>query len=263
MELRDGPLFFWRGGGGMKNLSLQTFFFYLCTSAKGRYKSRTGSTRITSPGRINSDQPGSTRIIGKLKIIRKWDFYLFESTLIHQKYPKKTLLWLRELSRHFVSLVPDFQTRVQALGCVREKKKGRRQCFIFRTWNKEVEVSVVALHFYENNNELLGRVSSGQINQKSNFLDLLKTDLSLTRKMAEILPSTRSMAARTADCDGRASCSKEPAAGSNLKLCTKKAGKKPSSCGPGHVACISRTSRSDEAILLLLKPRIKLCIDNK
>ena len=38
---------------------------------RGRYKSRTGSTRITSPGRINSDQPGSTRIIGKLKIIRK------------------------------------------------------------------------------------------------------------------------------------------------------------------------------------------------
>ena len=63
-------------------------------------------------------------------------------------------------------------------------------------------MSVVALHFYENNNELLGRVSSGQINQKSNFLDLLKTDL--TRKMAEILPSTRSMAARTADCDGTA-----------------------------------------------------------
>ena len=28
----------------------------------GRYKSRTGSTRITSPGRINSDQLGSTRI---------------------------------------------------------------------------------------------------------------------------------------------------------------------------------------------------------
>ena len=28
-SLRDGPLFFWRGGGGggMKNLSLQTFFF--------------------------------------------------------------------------------------------------------------------------------------------------------------------------------------------------------------------------------------------
>ena len=26
--LRDGPLFFWRGGGGgMKNLTLQTFFF--------------------------------------------------------------------------------------------------------------------------------------------------------------------------------------------------------------------------------------------
>ena len=56
---------------------------------KGRYKSRTRSTRITSPGRINSDQLGSTRIIEKIKINKKIKFFLYESQLNHQKYPKK------------------------------------------------------------------------------------------------------------------------------------------------------------------------------
>ena len=35
--------------------------------ALGRYKSRTGSTRTASPGRINSDRLGSTRIMKKKK----------------------------------------------------------------------------------------------------------------------------------------------------------------------------------------------------
>ena len=34
---------------------------------KGRYKSRTGSTRTASPGRINSDRLGPTRIEWKYK----------------------------------------------------------------------------------------------------------------------------------------------------------------------------------------------------
>ena len=49
---------------------------------KGRYKSRTGSTRTASPGRINSDQLRSTRIVldhdKKHKIKWNWNFYPFE-----------------------------------------------------------------------------------------------------------------------------------------------------------------------------------------
>ena len=37
-------------------------------TATGRYKSRTGSTRTASPGRINSDRLGSTRIMKKKNI---------------------------------------------------------------------------------------------------------------------------------------------------------------------------------------------------
>ena len=56
-----------------------------------------GTSRITSPGRINSDQLGSTRIKQKMKINKEWEFYLYESQLIHQNYQKKALLQLREL----------------------------------------------------------------------------------------------------------------------------------------------------------------------
>ena len=43
----------------------------------------------------------------------------------------------------------------------------------------------------------------------------------------------------------------------------EKAGKKPTSCGPGPVRAFLKRPEATEAILLLLKPRIKLCIDNK
>ena len=47
---------------------------------RGRYKSRTGSTRTASPSRINSDQLGSSRIVSdhdkKHKIKWNWNFYL-------------------------------------------------------------------------------------------------------------------------------------------------------------------------------------------
>ena len=47
--------------------------------AAGRYKSRTGSTRITSPGRINSDRLGPTRIEWKTKNKKKLDSDQLES----------------------------------------------------------------------------------------------------------------------------------------------------------------------------------------
>ena len=47
--------------------------------AAGRYKSRTGSTRIASPGRINSDRLGPTRIEWKTKNKNKLDSDQLES----------------------------------------------------------------------------------------------------------------------------------------------------------------------------------------
>lgn len=49
---------------------------------RGRSKSQAGSLWIV---RVGSTLDQSTQIIEKLKIIRKWDFYLFESLLIHEK----------------------------------------------------------------------------------------------------------------------------------------------------------------------------------
>ena len=47
--------------------------------AAGRYKSRTGSTGIASPGRINSDRLGLTRIEWKTKNKKKLDSDQLES----------------------------------------------------------------------------------------------------------------------------------------------------------------------------------------
>ena len=47
--------------------------------AAGRYKSRPGSTRIASPGRINSDRLGPTRIEWKTKNKKKLDSDQLES----------------------------------------------------------------------------------------------------------------------------------------------------------------------------------------
>ena len=47
--------------------------------AAGRYKSRTGSTRTASPGRINSDRLGPTRIEWKTKNKKKLDSDQLES----------------------------------------------------------------------------------------------------------------------------------------------------------------------------------------
>ena len=59
----------------------------LFISIYSRYKAGTkvgpDQPRITSLGRIDSDHKK------KLKLIRKWYFYLYQSQLIHQNYQKK------------------------------------------------------------------------------------------------------------------------------------------------------------------------------
>ena len=65
----------------------------------GRYQSRTGSTRIASPGRINSDQLRSSRITKKHKI--KWNIETF--THLKVKFRLKMGHIKKDLRRFSVS----------------------------------------------------------------------------------------------------------------------------------------------------------------
>ena len=51
----------------VRNKESSITYFTLFSFKRGRYKSRTGSTRTASPGRINSDRLGPTRIEWKNK----------------------------------------------------------------------------------------------------------------------------------------------------------------------------------------------------